>query len=76
VVAQIGRHKPVLKKALSKDGVADDAVADSACATPSWQRTPARVSFEPRGGAKQMFSIRGHVVDLVNDSEEEEDAVK
>jgi hypothetical protein len=74
MVAQIGRRKPVLKKALSKDGVAEDASADSACATPSWQRSPVRVSFEPHSGAKQMFSIRGHVVDLVNDSEEEEDA--
>lgn len=76
MVAQLGRRKPVLKKALANDGVAEDLAADSACATPSWQRSPVRVSFEPHGGAKQMFSIRGHVVDLVNDSEEEEDAAK
>jgi hypothetical protein len=31
-----------------------------------------RVTFEPGGDAKQTFSIRGHVVDLVNDAEDEE----
>lgn len=77
VVAQIGRRKPVLKKALSSYGLADDAAPDSACASPAWQRGPARVSFEPTGGTKQTFAIRGHVVDLVSDAEEdEEDAAK
>ena len=33
-----------------------------------------RVSFEERaGGSMQTFAIRGHVVDLVNDAEEEEE---
>lgn len=73
IVAQISRRKPVLKKPLSNDGVAEDAAPDSACPAPSWQRGPVRVSFEPGGGAKQTFAIRGHVVDLVNDSEEEEE---
>jgi hypothetical protein len=31
------------------------------------------VSFEPAGGARQTFAIRGHVVDLVEDAEEEEE---
>jgi len=34
---------------------------------------PVRVSFEPEGGAKQTFAIRGHVVDLVNDAEDDEE---
>jgi hypothetical protein len=34
---------------------------------------PVRVSFEPGGSAKQTFAIRGHVVDLVNDAEEDEE---
>lgn len=76
MVAQISRRKPVLKKVLSADGVADDAGPDSACPSPVWQRNPARVSFEPAGGAKQTFAIRGHVVDVVNDAEEEEDGTK
>lgn len=70
IVAQLSRRKPVLKKALS-DGVAEDAAPDSACPVPVWQRGPARVSFEA-GGTKQTFTIRGHVVDVVNDAEEDE----
>ena len=73
MVAQISRRKQILKKPLSSDGVAENAAPDSACPAPSWQRSPARVSFEPPGAAKQTFAIRGHVVDLVNDSEEEEE---
>jgi hypothetical protein len=76
MVAQISRRKPVLKKPLSNDGVAEDAAPDSACTAPSWQRGPVRVSFEPGGSAKQTFAIRGHVVDLVNDAEEEEEGSK
>jgi hypothetical protein len=76
VVAQINRRKPVLKKPLSDSGVADDAGPDSACATPGWQRAPVRVSFEANGSPKQTFAIRGHVVDLVSDAEEDQEAVK
>jgi hypothetical protein len=72
IVMQLGRRRPVLNKALSNDGVPDDAAPDSACPAPSWQRSPVRVSFEPAGGAKQTFAIRGHVVDVVNEEEEEE----
>ena len=72
IVAQLGRRKLVLKKPLSNEGLPDDAAPDSACPPPSWQRSPARVSFEPPGGAKQTFAIRGHAVDVVNDVEEEE----
>ncbi len=70
IVAQLSRRKPVLKKGLS-EGVPQDAPADSACPVPMWQRGPTRVSFEATG-TKQTFAIRGHVVDVVNDAEEEE----
>lgn len=76
IVAQLGRRKPVLKKPLPNDGLPDDAAPDSACPAPSWQRSPARVSFEPPGGLKQTFAIRGHVVDVVNDTEEEDEGSK
>jgi len=76
MVAQLGRRKPVLKKPLGNAGLADDAAPDSACSMPVWQRNPARVSFEATGSAKETFSIRGHVVDVVNDAEEEEEASK
>jgi len=68
VVAQRSRRKPVLKKALS-EGVAEDAAPDSACPAPIWQRGPTRVSFQPASGTKETFAIRGHIVDVVNDAE-------
>jgi len=71
VVAQLSRRKPVLKKIIG-EGIADDAGPDSACSAPTWQRGPTRVSFES-GATKQTFAIRGHVVDLVTDDEEEGD---
>jgi hypothetical protein len=73
MVAQLSRRKPVLKQPLSDGGVGDDSAPDSACPAPTWQRSPVRVSFELPAGARQTFSIRGHVVDLVNDAEEEEE---
>jgi hypothetical protein len=73
MVAQISRRKPVLKKELSGEGVSEDSAPDSACAAPAWQRSPVRVSFVAGGGARQTFAIRGHVVDVVNDAEEEEE---
>jgi len=71
IVAQVSRRKPVLKKPLSGDGMAEDAAPDSACLAPLWLRNPMRVSFERAGSAKETYAIRGHVVDLVNDAEEE-----
>jgi hypothetical protein len=73
MVAQLSRRKPVLKKELSSEGVSEGAAPDGACPVPVWQRSPVRVSFEPVGSARQTFAIRGHVVDLVNDADEEED---
>jgi len=73
MVAQISRRKPVLKKPLSEEGVAESTAPDAACPAPSWQRGPVRVSFEPARGPKQTFAIRGHVVDLVNDAGEDEE---
>ena len=73
VVAQLSRRKPVLKKILSEEGLPDNAAPDSACAEPSWRRGPVRVTFES-AGPKQTFSIRGRIVDAVNDEEEDEEA--
>lgn len=70
IVAQLSRRKPVLKKALAEK-LADDVGPDSACSVPLWQRNPVRVSFESASD-KQTFAIRGTVVDVVNDDEEDE----
>jgi hypothetical protein len=72
VVAQISRRKPVLKKPLPADSLSEGAPPDSACPAPAWERTPVRVSFED-GPAKQTFAIRGHVVDLLNEGEENDE---
>ena len=52
VVAQITRRKPVLKKPLDGQTIPENAATDSACPTPAWQRSPARVTFEPAGAPK------------------------
>lgn len=71
MVAQLARRKPVLKKALAEKISDGDAV----CPEPVWQRSPARVSFE-MGTDKQTFAIRGHVVDVVANDDEEEEGTK
>ena len=79
VVAQLNRHKVVLKKPLGAlpDSMPDDAAApDPACPAPTWQRRPMRVSFQSAGQAKQTFAIRGHAGDLVNEVDEEEEPSK
>jgi hypothetical protein len=71
VVAQVGRRKAILKKDAGKPAGADDP--DSECPSPVWERTPMRVTFQHGDDAKLVFSIRGRVVDVVNDSEEPEE---
>jgi hypothetical protein len=73
VVAEINRRKPLLKKSLEGVSIPDNAPSDSACPVPEWQRNPPRATFEPVGVPKQTFVIRGHVVDLVNDADEDDD---
>src|ERR1700722_16839818 len=74
VVAQINRRKPLLRKLLddARSGNEIKDAADSACPVPTWQRNPCRVSFEPKGGSKQTFAVRGHSVDLLTEEEDEE----
>jgi len=73
VVAQVGRRKPILKKDAGVPAGADDP--DSECLPPVWERNPMRVTFLPHDNDKEklVFSIRGRVVDVVNDAEEAEE---
>ena len=65
VVAQLGRRKPLLKRAYGeKDGSAS-------CPAPVWSRAPARVNFEPPGEAKFSFTVRSHAVDVVSEEDDE-----
>jgi len=61
----------VLKKALA-EGVTEDAEPDSACPAPVWQRGPMRLSFV--GSSRGEGNVcRGHIVDVVNDAEEDDE---
>ena len=68
MVAQLGRRKPILKKDAGEPAGDDDP--DSECPTPTWERSPMRVTFQPDDDRKVVFSIRNRVVDVVNDVEE------
>jgi len=76
IVAQVSRRKPVVKKLLAGDAISEDAAPDSACGSPAWQRNPVQVSFQPPGAAKQTYAVRGHIVDLVVDDDEDVEASK
>jgi hypothetical protein len=69
VVAQLARKKPIVRRELGP--VKEAELPDSQCAAPDWQRQPTRVTFEPAGGQKVTFTIRGHAVDLASEAEEE-----
>ena len=69
MVVQLGRRKPVMKKMLAEADDTDSPDADFF--SPTWQRAPIRVTFESPDGKKQTFSIHGHIVDLVNDKEDD-----
>jgi hypothetical protein len=69
VVAQVGRRKPILKKELGEPAEGNEP--DSECPAPTWERNPTRVTFQPASGQKVTFSIRGRVVDVVTDEEDE-----
>jgi hypothetical protein len=71
MVFQVGRRKPVLKKALGE--TAEDDMPDSECPAPVWERRPARVTFEADENQKSTYSVRGHAADLVSDDDAEEE---
>ena len=68
MVAQIGRRKPILKKAL---GAAKNASQpDSECTAPEWQKKPVRVSFAPIGADKVTFTSHGHTLEIAAETGE------
>ncbi len=66
VVVQLGRRKPVLRRAL---GGADDP---ETCKVGGWQRQPTRISFESKAGGKLTFAIRSNAADLMPDVDPED----
>ena len=69
MVAQLGRRKPVLKHDLGAAHGRD--LPDSECPAPQWQRAPMRVSFQPAGGQKLTFAVRGHSADVAEADDEQ-----
>ncbi len=65
IVAQLGRRKPLLKRAFGEKG------SSAPCSVPVWSRAPARVTFEPPGEPKFTFTVRSHAVDLVTEEDDE-----
>ncbi len=70
VVMQLGRKKPVLKKELGNAGQGE--TPDSECDPPTWEKKPTRVTFLPKHGEKQSFSIFGRAWDAAPGSDEEQ----
>jgi len=69
LVAQLGRRKPVLKKAL---GDASDGGPEANCEPPRWQRQPIQVTFAPAEYDDATFAVRGHSADLVPEEIDED----
>lgn len=61
VVVQLGRRQPLLQHDLGR--ARDVGPPDAQCASPRWQRQPARVTFEPAGCSPQTFEVRGHAAE-------------
>jgi hypothetical protein len=74
IVAQVGRRQAIVKKIIGETGSED--APDSACPAPSWQRQPARVTFEPAQDQKFTYAIRGHAATPVAEEENDEEAIK
>ena len=66
MIVQLGWRKPLLKKLVS-----DAAAEMPVCPSPLWQRSPVRVTFEPKGDQKLTFSVRSRAVDLASEDENE-----
>jgi hypothetical protein len=74
IIVQLGRRKAITKMPMPGQ-LGEDAPPDSACPTPMWQRDPARATFQ-LGASKLTVAVRGHIVDVVTDEEEDEEASK
>ena len=69
-VMQLGRRKPVLKKALGE--ASTEAAADANCDAPAWERQPARVTFRPAATDDVTYTVHGHSADLLAEEDREE----
>jgi hypothetical protein len=57
IIMQIGRRKPLLKKAFA------DATDSQICVPAIWERNPLRVTFECKPGQKLTFNLKNRAID-------------
>ena len=66
IIVQLGRRKPLLKKPLGDSSM---AAPNSDCPAPVWERSPSRVTFDPKNEQKFTFTVPTRVVDAVPEEE-------
>lgn len=71
MVVEVGRKKPVVKKAMGIPLAG--AAPDSECAPPQWERKPTRVMFVPTQKEKLSFTVRGRLAEIETLEKEESD---
>jgi hypothetical protein len=69
VVFQIGQKKPLLHRSLGRAFARP--MPDTECATPQWQRQPARVTFQRENLPPLTFEVRGSRAEFVEEEQPE-----
>jgi hypothetical protein len=74
IVSQLGQKRPLVRQELGK--AKNGETPDSECATPDWQREPTRVTFQPSGGQRVVFTIHAHATEMAtkDDTDADNDA--
>lgn len=67
VVFQLGQKKPLLHRSMGRAFARPEP--DSECATPQWQRQPARVTFERENLPPLTFEVRGSRAEFVEETQ-------
>ena len=69
VVTAIGRKKPILRRELA--AATNGPHRDSECDVPTWERNPAKVTFNPKNAQKLTFTLPDRSVAVLPAGEEE-----
>ena len=71
MVVEIGRKKPVVKKAIGSP--LTGGAPDSECVSPTWERKPVRVTFAPQDKEKISFTVRGRLAEIESIEKEDDE---
>lgn len=72
MVMEVGRRKPVVKRALGSPQTNNQP--DSECAAPEWSRRPTSVTFAAASKEKISFTVRGRLAEIQTLEREEDDS--